>query len=136
LYFFFQVKCSICKNDNDLNEPCFDTKSFNYDINQKVQMEKSIVLECYVKNKGSFYVMWYDDNGIVSLNSQVIKPDPNIQIDTDSEYKFNLRINNVNANNKGSYKCQISTLKASNLDYNLDVLSMKILFFHMETFFY
>jgi len=67
--------------------------------------------------------MWYDDNGIVSLNGQVIKPDPNILIETDSEYKFNLRINNVVANNKGSYKCQISTLKAKNLDYNLDVLS-------------
>ena len=123
--YLFKVLCSICKNDetiDDSNEPCFDVKPFNYEANQKVQIEKSVVLECYVKNKGAFYVMWYDDNGIVSLNGQVIKPDPNILIETDSEYKFNLRINNVNENNKGSYKCQISTLKAKNLEYNLDVL--------------
>ena len=118
--------CSICKNDDaDLSEPCFDLKSFTYDVNQKVQIEKSIVLECYVKNKGNFYVNWYDENGIISLNGQVIKPDPNILVETDANYKFNLRISNVGVNHKGSYKCQIATLKAENLDYNLDVLSKR-----------
>ena len=64
------------------------------------------------------------ENQLISLDDKVIKPDSNIKLDTDLEKKFNLKINNLDMSHKGAYKCQITTLNAKNMDYNLDVLGM------------
>ena len=113
----------MCTSDDANDEPCFDLKPFNYNADQKAQIDKSIELECYVKHKGRFSVIWMDESGVVSFNDQLVKPDSNIILATDSNYKFNLKISHVGLSHKGSYKCQISTLKVKNLDYNLDILS-------------
>lgn len=119
------VKCSICKSDSfDTSEPpCFDTNTFGYSIEQKIEIEKSIELECYVKNKGSLHVMWYDKSGsIVSLDGQIVKPDPNLSINSDLATKFNLKITHITENYKGQYRCEISDVVPKKLIYNLDVL--------------
>ena len=84
-------------------------------------------MECYVRNKGIYSVVWLHENQLISLDDRIIKPDANIQIDSNMEMKFNLKINNLDVLHKGSYKCQITTFVAKNLEYILDVLGMFIL---------
>jgi hypothetical protein len=62
------------------------------------------------------------NNQLISLDGKVIRPDPNIRIETDLIRKFNLHISHVSTQNAGKYKCQISTLTAQDLEYDLDVL--------------
>lgn len=62
------------------------------------------------------------NNQLISLDGKVIRPDPNIKLDTDLIRKFNLRVAHVSPKSAGSYKCQISTLTAQDLEYDLDVL--------------
>lgn len=104
-------------------EPCFDLTQFQYNQNKKAEIEKPIELECVVRNKGSYSVAWLYENQLISLDDKVIRPDANIQLDSDQTSKFTLKLSHVDLNNKGSYKCQISTLVARNLEYNLDILS-------------
>jgi hypothetical protein len=108
----------------DGNEPCFDLKPYSYSLDKHGELNKQVLLECYVRNKGAYAIVWMHDNQLISLNEQVIKPDNNIKIDADSSKgKYNLLISNVDSTYKGSYTCQISMKEAMNLDYVLDVLS-------------
>jgi len=103
-------------------EPCFDISQFQYNQNKKAELEKPVELECIVKNKGAYSVAWMYENQLISLDDKLIRPDANLKIDSDSNQKFNLKLTHVDSNNKGSYRCQISTLVAKNLEYNLDIL--------------
>lgn len=105
-----------------LPEPCFDIKPSDYQSEKRVQQEKRVDLECYVKNKGDYNVAWLHEGQLISLNGQILKPTVNIKIDTDLKRKFNLIITNVDQSQKGAYTCQIITSGSNNLDYNLDVL--------------
>ncbi len=129
-YYFcsFKALSEICSEKIDKSEPCFDLKSFEYELNKNVQQGSSVTFECYIKNKGSYSVVWMHEGQLISFDDKVIKPDANLNIDSDSTHKFNLILKNVNKNYKGSFKCQISTIVAQNLDYSLDVLSNFSLF--------
>ena len=139
--FFIQVNANICSNQESEElsfqsstsgasmqaEPCFDFGAEKFNLNKKVQVDKDVELECFVRNKGVFSVIWMFENQLISLNNQLIRPDSNIKIDSDNNQKFNLRISRVNENYKGSYKCQISTLISQNLEYKLDVLGKSLM---------
>lgn len=101
-------------------EPCFDLPQYNK--NKRAEVNKPVELECVVKNKGTYSVIWMYENQLISLDDKIIRPDSNIQMDTDLSQRFNLKLGHVDTANKGAYKCQISTLVAKNLDYNLDIL--------------
>ena len=133
--FFIQVNANICSNQESEEllfqaasgvstqaEPCFEFGAEKFNLNKKVQVDKDVELECFVRNRGVFSVIWMFENQLISLNNQLIRPDSNIKIDSDNNKKFNLRIARVNENYKGTYKCQISTLITQNLEYKLDVL--------------
>lgn len=128
--FIIIAYCNICTSQKDSSEsydivtkePCFDLSQIQYNLNKKAEIEKPVELECFVKNKGSYSVAWMYENQLISLDDKVIRPDSNIQIDSDLTQKFNLKLSHVDTANKGSYRCQISTLVARNLEYQLDVL--------------
>ncbi len=71
---------------------------------------------------GTNSVVWLHDSQLLTLDARILKPDANIQLDTDSDRIFNLKIANIDVSQKGSYKCQVTTLVTKNLDYQLDVL--------------
>lgn len=124
---FNLVDCEICKkagsSDYDSSmKPCFDLGTYKFNQDKRVQERNEVELECYVKNKAANSVIWLFNDQFISLNGQVVRPDPNIKLDTDLISKFNLRLSNVSPQHSGQYKCQISTLIAQNLEYNLDVL--------------
>lgn len=114
--------CSKDDTESYQNEPCFDLGDFKFNMNKRVEERKDVELECYVRNKAAYSVIWMFENQLISLDGTVIRPDPNIKLDTDLITKFNLRLAHVSEKNKGSYKCQISTMTAQNLEYDLDVL--------------
>jgi hypothetical protein len=115
---------NICTNgEQESLDPCFDFGDFKFNQNKKIESDKDVELECYVRNKATYSVIWMFENQLISLNDMLIKPDSNMKIISDNSKKFNLRISHVNEKNRGLYKCQISTLNALNLDYNLDILS-------------
>ena len=94
---------------------------YNQNINSKVN-NNNLILECYVRNKGENNVAWLFEDQILSVDGLLIKSNANIEIDTNKEDKFNLKFNNLSISQRGLYKCQITTLNAINLVYNLDVL--------------
>lgn len=121
--------CTIANSDicqqnshSESTEPCFDLEKFNYDLNKRAQMEKSVEFECYVQNKDSVSIAWLHENQLISLNDQVLVPDSNLELITDSRNKFNLKIKSVDTSHKGLYRCQIISKLTKNLEYNLDVL--------------
>lgn len=121
------VACSVANSDichqNSLsNEPCFDLEKFNYDLNKRAQVENSVEFECYVQNKDSISIAWLHENQLISLNEQVLVPDSNLELITDSQSKFNLKIKSIDTSHKGLYRCQIISKMTKNLEYNLDVL--------------
>lgn len=107
----------------DPTEPCFDLQQFQYTLNQNAEVNKSMELECYVRNKGSYSVIWLYENQLISVDDRIIKPDSRIKLDSDLNARFNLIISGIDSSNKGVYTCQIGTKQAKNLEYNLDVLS-------------
>ncbi|RNA23788.1 lachesin isoform X1 [Brachionus plicatilis] len=114
----------ICQQNSHAQstEPCFDLQQFNYDLNKRAQVEKSVEFECHVQNKDSISIAWLHENQLISLNDQVLVPDSNLQLVTDSKTKFNLRIKSIDTSHKGLYRCQIISKETKNLEYNLDVL--------------
>lgn len=122
------ANCEICPRHEDgvefdtFSKPCFNMGEHKFNLTKKVEERHEVEFECYVKNKAAYSVLWMFNNQLISLDGKVIRPDPNIKLDTDLITKFNLRLKNVNEHNKGNYKCQISTLIAQNLEYELDVL--------------
>lgn len=86
--------------------------------------QKNTEFFCLKIIQGSLSVAWLHDNQLISLNDQVIIPDSNILLDTDSSNKFNLKLENVDINDKGSYRCQIISKATKNLEYNLDILGI------------
>lgn len=136
-FILLKANCTICVNENQAakesssettsydvisKEPCFDISQFEYNQNKKAELEKPVELECIVKNKGAYSIAWMYENQLISLDDKLIRPDSNLKIESDSIQKFNLKLTHVDSNNKGSYRCQISTLVAKNLEYNLDIL--------------
>lgn len=136
-FILLKANCTICVNENQAakesssettsydvisKEPCFDISQFEYNQNKKAELEKPVELECMVKNKGAYSIAWMYENQLISLDDKLIRPDSNLKIESDSIQKFNLKLTHVDSNNKGSYRCQISTLVAKNLEYNLDIL--------------
>ncbi len=122
----------IC-SDHEHQTPCFDLKRFDYTTNKNVVENSSITLECYVQNKGpKDTVSWMHKDGLLTLDNIVVNKYIDIEIDTNSESKFNLKINKVDStHNAGLYKCQIVTHETKNLEYNLEVLGKT----RMKTFF-
>lgn len=121
------ASCSSVCQDNATSangEPCFDLSMFKYNKNiNGIAASRNFFLECYVRNKGpNVRVAWLYDDQIVSVDDLLFKANTNIEIDTDKENKFNLKFNDLEISQKGTYKCQITTKNASNLVYNLDVL--------------
>ena len=87
-----------------------------------MQQDKKVELECYVKNKGDYSIAWLYEKQIISLNNLILKPTPNLKLNTNSKNKFNLEISNIDASQNGTYTCQIISSGTNNLDYKLDVL--------------
>lgn len=95
---------------------------YKFNQSKRVAERNEVELECYVKNKAAYSVIWLFNGNFISLDGKVIRPDPSIKLDTDLISKFNLRLSNVSPQHTGQYTCQISTLVAQNLEYDLDVL--------------
>jgi hypothetical protein len=120
--------CEICDSEahqnlyESANRPCFEMGQYEFNLTKKVEELHDVELECYVRNKAAYSVIWMYNNDLISLDGKVIKPDPNIKLDTDLIRKFNLRLERVSPEHQGSYKCQIATLTAQDLKYDLDVL--------------
>lgn len=116
--------CEICSRESeDFSKPCFDLGEYTFNLTKKVEERQNVELECYVKNKAAYSVLWMFNNELISLDGKIIKPNPNLKLDTNLVTKFNLRLLHVNPLDKGSYKCQISTLVAQDLVYDLDILT-------------
>lgn len=115
------IESNICKDLSD--EPCFDIRSQLNGTSFKIQQSKSIIFECYIKNKASdVSIAWLHNNQLLSLDSKILKPDSNLFIDSDSQTKFNLHIKYLEIYHRGTYTCQIVTSGSKNLEYTLDVL--------------
>lgn len=122
------VNSEICDSEAHQNlyesasQPCFEMGRYEFNLTKKVEELHDVELECYVRNKAAYSVIWMYNNDLISLDGKVIRPDPNIKLDTDLIKKFNLRLERVKPGHQGAYKCQIATLNAQNLKYDLDIL--------------
>lgn len=119
-----KVSVGVCNDqkEDQFNESCFDLSRYNYTQSKKAQVGQNVELECYIRNKGRNSVIWSFESDTLSTNDRIVKLDSNYQLNTDSETKFNLIINNVDISQTGSYKCQVTARSSLNLYYDLTVV--------------
>lgn len=105
-------------------EPCFDVSGGDSLGDRKPIEGSELVLECAVRHRSSYTVLWSHNGRVVAINDKVISPaESKMRVAVSARADvFNLVLDDVDVSKNGTFECSVVSRTYPTLAYRVEVL--------------